>query len=85
MKIWINDPKTGKSSVTLTLFLIGFFVGTAKLALSALTIYGMSFETFSGADYAAVIGAVGAIYGFRKYTDKNKTDATDSGNEEDGV
>lgn len=67
---WIKDPKTKKKSVTLTFFTIAFLIACGKLALSGIK----GFETFTGADFAAVIGAAGALYSFRKHTDKDKND-----------
>ena len=68
--MWIKDPKTGKKSVTLTFFTIAFAIASFKLAASGWE----GFEKFSGTEWAAVIGAAGAIYGFRKHTDKDKND-----------
>lgn len=85
MKIWLNDPKSKKPSATLSLFVVGFIVAVIKLSVSGLTIMGISFESFSGTDFAAVIGALGAIYGARKYTDINKDKSEVSANEEDGI
>lgn len=70
--MWLKDPKTGKKSVTLTIMISGFAVALAKLLLSGITYGEFSFAQFSGSDFAAVFGAVGAIYTARKYTDKNK-------------
>lgn len=73
--MWIKDPKTDKKSVTLTLLVVGVSVALFKLVASGLTVYGVSFETFPGVDFAAVVGALGALYGFRKHTDAS-TDAS---------
>jgi len=70
IKIYLRDPKNGKDSVTLTAFIVGFIVCLAKLALAGMTIYGTEFAPFSGVDFAAAVGALGAIYGYRKMTDK---------------
>ena len=70
--MWLKDPKTGKKSVTLTLFLIAFMVAITKVLLAGLTIKELSFGAFTGADFAAVVGAMGGVYGFRKFTDKDK-------------
>jgi len=78
MKVWIRDPKTSKSSVTLTLLVIAFFVSIIKLLLSGMTIQGISLGEFSGTDFATVVGSIGALYGFRKHTDL-------SGEEEESV
>lgn len=71
--MWIKDPKTGKKSVTLTILMTTFVVAITKLALSGFAVNAaLTFEKFSGADFASVIAAVGGIYGFRKFTDKSK-------------
>lgn len=70
--MWLIDPKNGKKSATLTLFVIGFIVASLKLLLSDMIIYNISMSTFTGTDFALVIGALGSIYGFRKYSDKSK-------------
>jgi len=69
MKVWIQDPKTSKSSVTLTLLVIAFLVSVFKLLLSGMTVQGITFGEFSGTDFATVVGSIGALYGFRKHTD----------------
>jgi hypothetical protein len=68
--MWLIDPKTGEKSVTLTMFVIGMIVATLKLALSGITVNKVVFLAFSGTDFAAVVGALGAIYAARKATDK---------------
>jgi hypothetical protein len=67
--MWIRDPKTGEKSVTLTAFVTGFGVAVLKLLVSGITIHSVSLSQFSGGDFAAVVGAVGAIYWARKHTD----------------
>lgn len=87
MSLWISDPKTGKKSVTLTLLVLGVFVCTAKLALSGITLGGITVETFGGTDFAAVVGALGLLYGSRKYTDAQveKTKNTFAEDDERGI
>jgi len=70
--MWFKDPKTGKKSATLTFFIIAFAVAIVKILLADLTIKGFAFGSFSGTDFATVIAAVGGVYGFRKFTDKDK-------------
>ena len=67
MNFWISDPKTSKPSVTLSAFVYGFAVATVKLLLAGVSIgtFIKSAE-FSGVDYAAVVGALGAVYTIRK-------------------
>lgn len=67
---WMKDPKTGKRSVTLTMFFVAFVVAIIKLLFAGLVIQGFKFGVFSGTDFATVVGAMGSIYGFRKHTDK---------------
>lgn len=70
--MFIKDPKTGEQSVTLTAFVAGFAVATLKLLVSGLTVAGVSVAAFSGGDFAAVVGSLGAIYAMRKHTDAGK-------------
>ncbi len=67
--MWLVDPKTKESSVTLTLFVIGFAVAITKLALSGVALGTFQLQQFSGVDFAAVCGALGGIYAIRKNTD----------------
>jgi len=64
--MYLKDPKTGKESITLTAFFIGFLVCTGKLLLSGIKTDMITFEQFSGADYGMAVGALGAIYTLRK-------------------
>lgn len=67
MKLWLKDPKTGKESVTLSMFVYGFVVATTKLLLAGIEIHEkFKMSDFSGTDYAAVLGALGVIYTMRK-------------------
>lgn len=72
MKLWITDPKTKEKSVTLTLLVVTFGVAMTKLLLAGSTIKGMTFGGFSGGDFSQIVGTVGALYGVRKFTDKDK-------------
>ena len=60
--MWIKHPKTGEPQVTLTVFITGTAVVTLKLLLSGVEIGGLTLAPFSGTEYAAAIGALGAIY-----------------------
>lgn len=66
MNFWIKDPKDGQPSVTLTVFMLGFAVATFKLLSSGFACCGMQFSPFTGTDFAAAVGAVGAIYFARR-------------------
>ena len=70
--MWFKDPKTDEKSVTVTLLTITFIIALAKIMVSGMTIGGFKMAAFSGVDFAAMIGAVGGVYGFRKHTDKSK-------------
>ena len=66
--MWFSTPPEGKS-VTLTFFAIGFIVALTKLLLSDMVVGGLHMGPFSGTDFAAVTGALGAIYAARKHSD----------------
>ena len=72
--MWVRDPKTNKQSATLTVFLVGTAVVLVKFALSGLTIAGIAFEHLGGSDFAFAVGALGAIYWGRKYSDTHNSD-----------
>ena len=72
MHFWLKDPKTKERSATLTLLVYGYFVCLAKLLVSGVIIGTTQLGTFTGVDFAAAVGALGALYGVRKYTDKRK-------------
>ena len=52
--------------MTLSAFIVGFVVCTGKLLLSGIKTDIITFEQFSGVDYAAALAALGAIYVMRK-------------------
>jgi len=58
----------GKKSATLTAFVIGFVIVNAKLILSGVAIGDLTLAEFDGADYAAAIAALGAVYVMRRST-----------------
>lgn len=70
--MYLKDPKTGKKSVTLTMMFSGFVVTMLKLLFAGAKYAEFSMGDFSGSDFATVMGALGAIYTARKYTDKDK-------------
>jgi hypothetical protein len=74
--MYLIDPKTGKKSVTLTVFILGVTVALLKLLGSGIVITiadkSLNLGSFSGVECAAVITAVGAIYWGRKNTDSKK-------------
>jgi hypothetical protein len=73
-KFLISDT-AGKKSLTATAFALGFVVANAKLLLAGMTIYGFSFGTFSGVEYAAAIGALGSVYVLRRSGESSKKDS----------
>jgi hypothetical protein len=66
-KLMLVDS-SGKPSSTLTAFALGFVVVNLKLLLSGMTVGGFSMSVFSGTEYAAAVGALGAIYVLRRNT-----------------
>ena len=63
---YLKDPETGKKSVTLTVFVTGFIVCLTKLLLSDVSVGSLKLGPFSGGDFAAACGALGAIYWARR-------------------
>lgn len=64
---YLRDPKTKQPSVTLTAFVTGFVIAAAKLAMSGVQITASyKIPEFNGVDFAAVVGALGAIYAMRR-------------------
>lgn len=70
--MYLTDPKDGKPSVTLTAFSLGFLVASLKLLLAGITIGSLTMSPFSGTDFAAVTGALGAIYWARRNNPQDK-------------
>jgi len=70
--MWIKDPKTKEPSATLTMFVVGFAACLAKLMTSNMVAGEFQFGAFGGTDFAAAVGALGAIYAARKHTDSNR-------------
>jgi len=66
-KILIKDS-TGKPSVTMTAFVTGFIAVNFKLLASGVTIAGYTMTAFTGGEYAAAIGSLGAVYVMRRST-----------------
>jgi hypothetical protein len=60
----------GEESLTATLLVATFVVTLLKLLLAGVEYKGLSFGKFSGSDFAAAIGAVGALYWGRRHTEK---------------
>ncbi len=69
--MWMEDPKTNEPSVTMTLMVVGVLVAILKLLMSGVTINGFAMSTFTGVDFAAVVAALGGVYGWRKKMDND--------------
>ena len=69
---------SGNKSTTVTAFILGFVVVNVKLLASGLTLAGYEMSTFSGVDYAAAMGALGAIYVMRRTSSKDKGETGES-------
>ena len=70
--MWLTDPKTKKKSVTLTILVTTVGISLLKLLVSGMTIKGFNMATFTGTDFAAVVGVAAGLYWGRKQTDANK-------------
>ena len=68
-KFYLIDSN-GNPSLTATAFGVGFAVVNLKLILSGMTINGLTLSPFTGAEYAAAVGALGAVYVLRRSTEK---------------
>lgn len=77
MQIWINDPKDGKPSVTLTLLISGFALCAMKLLGSGLEVGSIKLAVFGGGDFAAAVGALGALYAARRHPSMNAKSGDD--------
>lgn len=77
-KIVLKDSN-GQPSVTVTAFVVGFLVASAKLLFSGMTIGGMTLSPFTGSDFSIAISAVSALYLLRR----NKTDEINAQKEKD--
>ena len=64
---------SGKKSVTMTAFVLGFLVVNLKLLISGLTLAGYEMAAFTGTEYGASLAALGAIYVLRRSKDKETT------------
>lgn len=70
--MWLKDPFNKQPSVTLTFFSAGFVVALGKLVLSGVQVGEFIIQPFTGADFAAVVGALGGIYALRKMNNKKE-------------
>ena len=66
IKSFFVSDNNGDKSVTTTAFIIGFVVLCAKLILSGVKIYGITFSAFTGSEFGIGIAALGGIYTLRQ-------------------
>ena len=65
--MWWKDPKTGEKSVTVTILMVTFLVSIFKLLVSGMSFSPeWTFEKFSAADFATMIGTASALYWSRR-------------------
>lgn len=70
-KILFRDS-SGKKSVTMTSFILGFCVVNVKLLLSGVKFGTIAMSTFTGSEYGMALSALGAIYVLRRNTTPKK-------------
>lgn len=63
------ENQTKPRETTRKLFIIGFVVCTLKLLTSGCSFGSVKLGEFGGGDFAAAVGALGAIYAARKHSD----------------
>ena len=62
----LMKDSSGKKSVTMTAFVIGFIVCNIKLLFAGLTVGDFSLAAFTGSEYGIAIAALGSIYVLRR-------------------
>lgn len=72
---WLKDAR-GRRSVTLSFVAPALAVTILKFALEGLTLLGVPVPSFSGTDFAAAFGAIGAVWWGREFTTKGKDNGT---------
>jgi len=70
-KLMIKDS-SGKPSITMTAFCIGFAVVNLKLLVSGVEIMSYKMAAFSGSEYSLSIAALGSVYILRRNLNKGK-------------
>lgn len=70
---FLLKDSSGKKSVTVTAFIIGFLVVNFKLLASGMTVGDFTMNPFTGVEYAAAIAALGAVYVMRRSNNKEET------------
>ncbi len=66
MEKFLLKDSSGKKSVTMTAFCLGFLVVNGKLLLAGMTIGSYQMAPFTGVEYGAALAALGAIYVLRR-------------------
>jgi len=74
-KLFMKDS-SGEKSVTVTAFILGFLTVNFKLLVAGMTFGKYTMAPFTGIEYGAALGALGAIYVMRRAVN-NKTDKPD--------
>lgn len=72
MKVPMIHDSNGQPSLTATAFVVGFLLVSLKLLFSGVEFNGLKLSDFSGTDYAAAVGALGAVYTLRNKMPKPK-------------
>ena len=72
MSKFLLKDSSGKKSVTMTAFVLGFLVVNAKLLLSGVTIMDYQMTAFTGSEYGIALSALGAIYVLRRSASKEE-------------
>lgn len=73
---------SGKKSVTVTAFVLGFLLINLKLLVSGMTLFGYQMTAFTGSEYSMALTALGGIYVLRRATTKPNSKETSDGNKE---
>lgn len=68
---------SGKKSVTMTTFVLGFIVVCVKLLFSGMTIKGFTLSPFTGGEFAASVAALGSVYTLRRNFGKTNSESED--------
>jgi hypothetical protein len=76
MQKFLFKDSSGKKSLTATTFVWGCLVVNLKLIFSGMVLFGSPLAEFGGGDYAAAMGALGAIYVMRRSTDPERRNPT---------
>lgn len=78
MKIYMKEPKP-EESPTITLMWVGVIAALFKLIVADASIWGITFGSFSGADFALVVSPFLALYGHKRIIKNKRKSSLDSG------